>query len=243
MKAIYWVIGASIVALGIFISVSLDSAQRTVPKIKLSYFADEVEIAQNVLKRLQLEIGQNPFYWVGVEPDKTEQIAVVVQIKNEIEKLNGPFVEVIADSELKLSAENMKLLGVTQNVFIKENIINVGEVLTKLEQQNKKYFLVTASLYTNTFIKENPTSILKKNNSIKPMTVSMAYFATNPEQEKNILFPCDTEDKSGTSAWGCVIVTKARSVRRKYEKQNIKPWVGLMDLTGGNDYMLLIQKK
>lgn len=243
MKPIYWVVAASVVALGIFISVSLDGAQKTVPKIKLSYFADEQEIAQSILKRLHLEIGKNSYFWIGVEPEKNEQIQVVAAIKAEIEKKNGPFTEVIVDSELRLSADNLKLLGATQNVLMKENFDTVGQVLAKLEKENKKYIFITASLYTNSFIKENSVHLMKAKYALVPLTVSVGFFAASAAEEKNLLFGCDTEDKSGASNWGCALVNKARIVRRKFEKKNPKPWSGLMDLSGENEYMLLLRKK
>ncbi len=243
MKAIYLVVAASVVALGIFISVSLDGAQKTVPKIKLSYFATETEIAESITKRLNLEVQKNKSFWLGVEPEKNEHLAVAAAIKNEIEKLNGPFDEVIVDSELRLSNADLNLLKASQNVLLKENLVAVGDVLSTLNLQNKKYLIVTASLYTNSFVKDNPLHVLNKKNGIDPMTISFGYFAINPAEERNILFSCDTEDKSGASNWGCAIVNKARVVRRKFEKDNKKPWSGLMDLTGENDYMLLLRKQ
>lgn len=243
MKAIYFVVATSVVALGIFISVSLDGAQKTVPKIKLSYFATETEIAEAIAKRLNLEVQNNKSFWLGLEPEKNEHLPVAAAIKAEIEKLNGPFDEVIVDSELRLSEEHLKLLQTSQNVLLKENLTAVGDVLTSLKLQNKKYLVVTASLYSNSFIKENPLHALNKKYGINPMTISFAYFAANTDDEKNILFPCDTEDKSGASNWGCAVVNKARVVRRKFEKENKKPWSGLMDLTGENDYMLLLRKQ
>ncbi len=243
MKPIYFVVAASVVALGIFISVSLDGAQKTVPKIKLSYFATPTEIAESISKRLNLEIQKNKSFWLGVEPEKNEYLAVVLAMKNEIEKLNGPFDEVIIDSELRLSNSDLLLLKASQNVLLKENLTVVGDVLSTLNQKNKRYLMVTASLYTNSFIKENPVHILNKKYNLDPMTISFGYFAINPAEEKNILFPCDTEDKSGASNWGCALVNKARVVRRKFEKENKKPWSGLMDLSGENDYMLLLRKQ
>ena len=57
-----------------------------------------------------------------------------------------------------------------------------------------------------------------------------------------MLFPCVTEDHAGTALWGCTVVNKARFTRRKIDTKNTKPWIGLMDLTGENDYMLLLKK-
>lgn len=243
MKALFWVIGVSVIALGLFISVFLGDAQKTVPKITLSYFATEDEVAASVLKRLDQEIGQNKFFWIGIEPDKSAQLNIVQAVKQQIEKKIGSFDEVIVDEELKLSDESLKQLGKTQTVLLKENLSAVGEVLNKLEKENKKYLFITAAAYSNSFIKDNQIHTLKEKYQIKPMTISLGYYAAKVEEEKEILFACDTEDKSGTSNWGCAIVNKARGTRRKFKFDIEKPWAGLMDLTGEDDYMLLLRKK
>lgn len=243
MKALFWVIGVSIVALGLFISVFLGDAQKTVPKITLSYFATEHEVAESVLKRLDQEVGQNKFFWIGIEPDKSGQLDIVQAVKQQIEKKIGPFDQIIIDEELKLSETFLAQIGKTQTVFLKENLQSVGEVLAKLEQENKKYLFVTAAVYSNSFIKDNQIHLLKEKFKIKPMTISLGYYAANAEEEKDILFPCSTEDKSGTSNWGCAILNKARGTRRKFKFDVQKAWSGLMDLTGEDDYMLLLRKK
>jgi hypothetical protein len=243
MKALYWVIGVSIIALGLIISVMLGDAQKTVPKITLSYFENTNEVAQTVLKRLDQEVEQNHFYWIGVEPENPDQLDVLFSVKQHIEKKIGPFDQVIVDSELKLSDDFQKQLLTSQSVFLKENLDTVGQVLSKLESENKKYLFITASVYSNSFIKENQLHTLKEKYKIRPMTISLGTYAANPDEEKDLLFPCSTDDKSGTSNWGCEILNKARGTRRKFDFKMQKPWAGLMDLTGEDDYMLLLRKK
>lgn len=243
MKALYWFLAAAIIGFGIFISIWLGDTQKTVPKITLSYFSDENEIAQSVLKRLDQEIGQNSFFWIGFEPEKNEQLSVITALKNEIEKKNGPFSEVIVDAELKLSKEFLKSIQATQNVFLKQNLDVVGAVLTKLEEENKKYLLITASLYSNSFIKENQIHKLKEKYKIHPMAISLGYFPSKSTEENEATFRCSTEDKSGASDWGCALVNKARGIRRKFNDKIQKSWSGVMDLTGEKDYMFLLRKK
>jgi hypothetical protein len=89
----------------------------------------------------------------------------------------------------------------------------------------------------------NPIHKLKSKNPLNATTFSMAYFTVDLEDEKKLLFNCNTEDHSGIKDWGCFVVNKARTVRRKLNLQNPKPWIGLMDMSGEHDYVLLLKKK
>lgn len=241
MKTMYWVIGVVVVGIAFFVYLLLGDTQKTVPKITLSYFVDEQEIADSVTKRLSQEILQQSFFWIGVEPEKNEQLTVVQKI---LEKLASEkkFQTIIADQELNLSKEWIEKLHVTEVVMIKENSKIVGELLADLEKKNQPYLLITAAIYSNSLLMKNQIHQMKELYHIMPMTFSFAYFATSAEDEKNMLFPCVTEDHAGTALWGCTVVNKARFTRRKIDTKNTKPWIGLMDLTGEKDYMLLLKK-
>lgn len=240
--ALIWVLAVVATAIGVFIYLILGDTPRTLPKIKLSYFASEKEVADSVGKRLYQEINQNKFYWFGTEPGKPEYIDVAIALKNDLEK-KYKFTRVIADGELNLSKELLTQLGVTDVVDFKENLNQVGERFSELEKSNTPYLFVTAAVYSNSILLKNPLHVLKEKFALKPMTFSFAYFPTTLEDEKNMLFQCRTEDASGVSDWGCVVLNKARVNRRKIEKDNAKPWLGVMDLSGERDYILVLKKK
>lgn len=240
--ALYWVIGVIVASMAVFVYIFIGDAPKTLPKIKLSYFADEQEIADSVTKRLFQEMGNTSFFWLGVEPEKSEQIDFALRLKLDLDKTKH-FKAVIADRELQLKPEILQSLGVTEEIAVKENITSLGEKLSVLEKNGDSYFLLTASIYSTSLLPQNPIHKLKDKFQLKPMTFSIGYFATTPEDENKLLFRCDTEDNSGTKEWGCFVVSKARGNRRRMEYQNPKPWVGLMDLTGETDYALLLKKK
>ncbi|MFN3453411.1 MAG: hypothetical protein ACK41T_00525 [Pseudobdellovibrio sp.] len=242
-KPLIFVLIASSLALTALIWLNINDAQRTVPKIKLSYFKDLNEFSSSIEKRLNLEIGQKDYVWIGVEPEKKNQLQLTLLLKSEIEKNHQkPFDLIILDKELRVPAEVAAGFGVYQEVELKENI----EAFTDLISKNidKRILVITASIYSTNLVQKNPYSRAKDILQKRPLTFSMAYFPTDTEDEKNSMFICRTEDNSGTREWGCTSLNKARSVRRRIQEDKIKSdlKLGLMDLTGESDYMILLGK-
>ncbi len=236
---IYIIVTAAVVFM---IVANLGSSQRTVPKIKLSYFKDFNEFSSSIIQRLNLELKQQKHFLIGVEPEKQNNLELLKNFKIELEKLIGPFDEVYVDDELKLSDEIKQFLSAKNNLSVKTDWEQLGKVLS--EQKDRRILVVTASIYSTNLILQNSYNKMKTQYQINPMTFSMAYFPVTSEDEKNSLFPCLAEDNSGAKDWGCASTNKARSVRRKINtsKVNSTPHLtaGLMDLTGENNYMILI---
>lgn len=242
-KTLIWIATVSIVAVGFFIYVLLGDAQKTIPKIKLSYFVSETEIAESVEKRLSQDLQKAKNFWVGLEPEKPEQIEVALQLKNQFEK-KTPFTVVIIDQELGLSKEWIEKFKATEVVALKNSLAQVAPLLADLEIKGTPYFLLTASIYSNPLIKKNQINQIKEQHpTVKPFTFSFGYFPLTQDQERNSIFKCSTDDHSGVSEWTCAVVNKARLIRRRYDDKIQKPWVGAMDLVGENDYMLILNKK
>lgn len=242
MKAIYWVVGVSVIALGVFIYLFLGDSQKSLPKIKLSYFVNEQEIAESITKILARELSNQNSFWVGIEPEKSEQLEVALQLKMQLEKVK-PFRTVIVDQELNLKKEWLEKFNVVEVLLLKDSVKPLSELLSELEKKNERYFLLTASIYSTPLIKENQIHQVKQLKLIQPMTFSFAYFPIFADLEANMLFPCNTDDHSGTSDWGCAVANKSRFMRRRIEQKNPKSWIGSMDLIGEKDYMILLYKK
>lgn len=247
MKSKYvliWVFGIVILALGVFVYLILGDTPQTVPKITLSYFTDEQEISDSIAKILYQELNQNPYYWIGLEPEKNEEIGVLLKLKQEIAR-HQKVQRVFVDSELELKPDVISQIGATDIISVKDDVYNLGEKLQKLENDKIPYIVITAAIYSTSILKQNPIFKIKEKYHLNPMTFSFSYFPIDQNDEENMIFPCSTsnDDHSGITDWGCITVNKARSVRRKIKKSNPKPWIGLMDLTGEKDYMVLLKKK
>ncbi|MCM2352121.1 MAG: hypothetical protein NDI63_00795 [Pseudobdellovibrio sp.] len=220
------------------------SSQTTVPKIKLSYFKDNVEFASTIKENLQSEIGKAKYFWIGYEPEKENQYDLTNQIKLEIEKQNGAFDIVVIDQELTLGEEKEKFLGKTHEIPLKEGYDDAAELIKA--NKDKKILFITAAIYSTNLIQNNPHGKIKELTQLKPTVFSLGYFPALTEEEGNTLFRCDTEDKTGTSPWGCAVINKARTIRRRIDLAKLKatpaPRIGLMDISGDNDYMVLVGK-
>ena len=241
-KALIWVIAVVLAAMIVFVYIMVSEAPRTLAKITVSYFVDEQEIAASVSKRLFQETNGQRNYIIGFEPDKSEQLKIVMQLKSEFEK-TGPFAKVFVDEELALSKEALASLKATDIAPFKEDIYKIGEKLQALEKDGVSYLVISANIYTSSLLKKNPIAVLRENFKIMPLVFSIGYLPVSAADEKHVQFACNTEDRNGTSDWGCVVINKSRGVRRKINLNNPKPWIGLMDLTGEHDYMILVKRK
>lgn len=242
-KVIYYIGAVFLAGVVTLVYLSLGQTEKTLPKIKLSYFKSDAEVAESIHSILQQQIKKEKHFWFGVEPGFTNQLQIFEKLKAEIEKENGPFDVVYVDQELKLKNEERSLFGKPVPHDIKENWGHVADEIKK--NADKKVLVISAAIYTTNFLKENPIHKIKEASGVTPMTFSAGYFAARPDEEKNNIFRCVTDDKEGVAAWGCLVLNKARSQRRKVDTKKIDPpsslTAGVMDLTGEKDYMLLVR--
>ncbi len=237
-KPVYFAIVIFVLALAGLIYTQLGNAQKTVPKVKLSYFNSLSEFSEAIQSRLQQEILTEKSFWFGVEPEKPNHVKLAIEVMKKIEKSNGPFDAIFFDKELQLKPEDLVDIPQAQGVFVRNEWPAVADQLLALK--DKKYFLITASIYSTSFLRENPISKIKGKIQQNIMTFSSGHLSADVEDEKNSVFPCRTDDKEGISAWSCAVVSKSRTQRKKLNLNN-NGYAGLMDLTGEKDYMILIR--
>lgn len=238
MKPLYLIITVSIAAIGAVIALNVGSSQKTVPKVKLSYFTDSVEFAGAITQRLQQEITAEKNFWYGIEPEKKNHLELAFAVLKDLEKMNGPFDIKILDKELELQVDAYPELKDYQVLQVKKNWYEVADIFQK--NKDKKIFVLTASIYSTSFLKDNPFHKIKLQSGAQAISFSSGYFSIDTADEKNQLFRCSTENKEGVADWACAMINKSRTLRRKFDPAKTKT-AGLMDLTGEKDYMILLR--
>ncbi len=244
LKAAHYMAAVFIAGLIALVYLSDGQSKESDPRIKLTYFKSNTELAESIYGVLKQDsMNQRKHFWFGIEPGIPGQLEIYRLLQKHIESENGPFEMIYVDRELKLLPEEKSLFGTPLVREIKEDWSGVVKDLQA--NADKKILVITAAIYSTNLIGENPISKMKKSNAIDPVTLSMGYFASNTEEENKNIFRCATDDREGVSGWGCVVVNKARGHRRKIDITKINPpsslITGLMDKTGDKDYMVLVR--
>lgn len=239
---VFTVIGGSLALFGYLVSGDSD-APALQAEIEMTGFKNEQEIVSALAQRLETPLKENRFFWIGLEPEKPEQLDVLIKLKQEIEKHHS-LAHVIVDAELGYDKAALARIGPSDVLSVKEYLYDIGGRLQKVEREGKAYLLVTASIYATSYLKKNPAGILKGQYGLKPLTFSLAYFPVTAAAEKNMLFPCRTsDDQTGTAPWGCLIVNKSRFLRRKIASAGEMPWVGFLDSLNPQEYVLVLHRQ
>lgn len=240
---VFAVILVGLVVLIAVISKQSGSAVETTPVIKLGYFSGTEEFAKGFYEQASENLSTNSYIWVGVEPEKPLQVRFADQLIQKIEKEAKPFQIILIDAELKIKPEELSFYKRAQVIPLKEIWFKAAEVVK--QNQDQRILVLTASIYTVPLLKENVQNKILELTNLKPMTLSMNYFSISAEDEKNNLFPCSTEDKTGVNEWSCMALSKARYQRKRIDAEKLKDpqssVIGLVDLISAKDYMILIK--
>lgn len=238
----YYILAVFLIGLISVIYFSRQESAPTTPKLKLAYYESSSQLAQAIIAQVVQDQPLQNYYWIGVEPGKKNHLELAQFLKESLEKEKS-FDLVLLDQELQLTPAEQSLFKVNQFILVKENWDKLARIIT--ENKNKKILVITASIYSTNLLAKNPLDKVSQASQITPLTLSMAYFPAFSEEEKNSLFQCYTDDKEGVSEWGCATMNKARHQRRKVDikkiQENSQIMTSTMDLTGPQDYMVLVR--
>lgn len=245
---IYAGLAAGVIGLGIFFSLKLGSQPSTTPQIALNYFADETELADAIYTRLNTELRKSQIYVLGVEPSHVEHVQLWLEFLKKTQ--TNPELMVhnfLIDKDLfdDTKEELRSHLSTFQSVHFQSqwpSFVNALETLTK---DNQKTVIIVPNIYSFKILRSSPFGALSSQgiSKVKMIHLTASFFPEKPEDLSKMMFPCKSEesDGEGTARLGCLIQNKAATVRRK-----IKPgqeMIGLMDLIGENDYLIMLKKR
>ncbi len=245
---LYFVIASTVIGVAFFAFYTFQDLNKSQPKIKLSYYQSVSEIADGILQKLEHELRDQNQFWIGVEPNKADHLALAEEMILKL-KAQNKIDDVFVDEQLGLDEQQLAAFAMAFPDFkiipVKDNWYDLADFAKKGELDRAA--ILTAAIYSTSMLPKNPIDKIKTDAvEYKPMAFSMGHFTIDAADEKNLTFPCMTEDRSGTQTWACGILNKARSQRRRIQplaEVANKPFLGLMDLTGEKDYMILLTKR
>lgn len=244
---LYLAAAFTVIGLGIFLSLQFGSQPRTLPEITLNYFTDEKELAESIQNRLDVELGQASVYILGVEPHRPEHIKLWLEyIKLAQVQPNKMVHHFLIENDLfnSLNEELKAHFNEFQKFDLKSQANELFGGLQSIVKQGQKALIITPNVYSFKILDSSPFKLVQDPVLKAGMiNISAAFLPVQPEDLSQMMFPCKSQesDRDGTAHLGCIIQNKAASVRRKV-KANQK-MVGLMDLIGENDHLVLMKSR
>lgn len=247
MKYLYWFCVAAVICGGVAVSVYFGAQSKTIPKISLSYFSDDKEISEAILKRLRLEIINSPHLALGVEPERAEHLKIwKTFLLQATQDPQTGYQKIFIDEDLFhfMSPEEKIEWGAAEQVSFKNDLENYSHRIQEALKSNARVVIIAPNIYTFQTLANSPAHLLKETLKTPITSISTTFIPVQDGDQEKMMFPCVTDselDTTSTGALGCLIQQKSVMIRRKV-KDNGKT-IGLLDLSGESDYLLFINDR
>ena len=240
MKYLYWIGAVLVVAVGLYISMHMpDIGPQALPKIEFTQVSLPEEFGKAVFEKLRPEVTLAPVIFLGVTPNKIEQIELWRGFLEANQGQGSKYDVIVVESMLPY----VEIFNVVVHIPLKEEISRVADGIKKAREQNLRVAIIGPNIYSSQLIKENVADKLQTEYQIPVTSLTVSEFPLTRDQEKTFEPACaagGAVDPAGTSGLGCMIRTVARKTYTK--KFEARKYSGLMDKTGAKDYLILFNR-
>ena len=232
----WWIFLGVLMVFGMTASIYFGLGPRPVPKIKLSKFERPEVMSHALALRLRQELTSANFLILGLDQHDNDQTRIWQELLKHLQQEGIGYSVVLADVALNGGVD---FPGAVPLDFL-NNFQPIVDVIKQNLNEGKRVVAIVPSIYSAQFIHGNWAWRLREEVKLNPMSMTLQWFPRSREQEKDMRIPCVVQgvDLQGTGPFGCLVVQKARTV---YLKKMDGPYVGLADLIGLNDYLVLFR--
>lgn len=230
---------ATILLVGIGVSVYFGIQPKAVPKITLSGFENPEEMGQAIFKRLRLEIQSASILFLGVIPEQKAHYQIWQQLLQESIQPGWKYDQIVIEKNLPYIELLTKNSAPAELLDLKADFDRLAVGLKKAVAEKKRVVIIAPSIYISHLLKGNTVDRLQNEHNLKVVSFSSSTFPLSSDQEKNMDIPCvvNEQDHSGAGLLGCFIVKSSRITYRK--KKVLGKYPGLVDQVGSQDYLVL----
>ncbi len=237
MKYMYGTFLGILVCAGLALTIYFGLQPKPVPKIKTSFLTEPERLGEAIAQRLWQELRPATIVFLGVEPGNRDHLKVWKGFLDSLPP-EQKFSQVVIDPMLP----EKSIISFTEEIDLQKETDRFKEGLKIALKNNIRVAVIVPSIYSSQSIPDNPIYRLKVETQFLPMSLSIAQPSLTREEEADVLYPCTTGsgDNIGLGSWGCLIQTKSRSLYRK--KMQPGKYLGVMDLIGESDYLVLFRE-
>jgi hypothetical protein len=239
MNKLYWTFLGLLIIAGITVTIYFGLQPRPIPKIKPSEVATAERAGEAVTQRLWLELKDAKIVFLGVDPDKPDDMKVWKSFLDSFKNPDEKFTYVVIDPLLP----SKDTVAHSDEIDMNHDFDRFVAGLKTAVANNQKVAVIVPTIYSSQAIPGNPINRMKEALlSIPFMSFSVVQPTLNREEEATAQFPCVTGsgDNSGLGSFGCLIQSKSRGLyMKKFESGK---FLMLLDQIGATDYLLLLRQ-
>lgn len=236
-KYIYWIGVLAVLGLGILLITNAGLEPHSVPKIKYSQVEHPERFGEAIYQRMRQEVAAASVVMLGVTPDYPEDLQVWNGFLKATAQAGVGYDMVIVEPKLA----GIETIPHQLKMDLKQEMNTLIEGIKKAQEQKLRVAIIVPSIYSSQLLAQNPAGILKKDKGLVFTSFNIVKFPFSNDEEENFEPKCAVEkDILGTGPLGCMIHNKATNLYRK--KREAGKYSGLMDQSGGSDYLILFRK-
>ncbi|MNS51905.1 hypothetical protein D3C72_846040 [compost metagenome] len=236
MKYLYWVFAAIVVAGGIYMTVLVSDTPQSVSKIKFTQVAAPEDLGKALYETLKEEIKASPIVLLGVTPNQIEDIEMWKGFLEANQEPGSKYDMIVVEPMLPY----VELVNSNMRIDIKAEMVRFVEGVKNARAEGLRVAVLVPSIYSSQLLANNPADRLKNEFKLDFTSFSVTKFPVTEEQEKVFEPLCDTKNRDGAGALGCMIREVAVKTRRhKFEPNK---YSGLVEQITPRDYLVLLNK-
>lgn len=245
MKHIYWLGVVLVVSLGVYFSTHMTVSPESISKVKFAQYSLPEEFGKVIFEELQGEIKSAPLIFLGVTPNKIEDLELWRGFLESNQKPGEKYDVIVVEAMLP----SVEIFQNGLHLPVKEDMPRLAEGIKKARKQGLRVAVIAPHIYTSQLIKSNPVDRLKQEFQIQGVSLTVTKFPTTRNEESTFQPACidsGAQDIAGTSNLGCMIRNMARKTYKNLAADKKKPepkkYSGLMDQITQQDYLILFNK-
>lgn len=239
MKYLYWVGAVAVIALGIYISMSLSVGPESLPKIEFTQVSTPEDMGKAVFEKLREEIKAAPIAILGVTPNKIEDMELWRGFFETNQEAGLKYDVIIVEPMLPY----VELFNSGVYIAMKEEMPRLVEGINKARAEGLRVAVVVPNIYASQLLDANPVAKLKTDYKLDVTSFSVSNFPVTRQQEEAFTPKCidgGAVDPQGTSSFACAVRNAARGTYRKKLEPN--KFSAMVEQTGPKDYLILLNR-
>ena len=238
MKYLYWISAAAVVAIGLYIATSVRFEVPTSTRILFQQYESPDALAMVLQQNFQTELQAHAVVFLGVTPEKPEDIELWQAFLNQLKGTPNEFQVVVAEKKLPY-VENIPGAVAIDVTTERQRFV---EGIELARQQNLRTAVILPYHYSSQMIAGNPVNVLKTQ-GWDILSLTALKFPVTRQQESTFQPAClleERQDPAKTGTLGCTVI---RFSQKTYQEKFLdNQYSSFTEQISPTDFLILMNR-